>query len=82
VKDFLWAKDAKGNWRPEWTPIGQGMVRFPQFFEMLAASHFAGPLQMHFEYPLGDKPEQVYAAMRRDLAAIRDIIKSTKTPWS
>lgn len=82
VKDFLWAKDAKGNWRPEWTPIGQGMVRLPQFFEMLAAARFAGPLQMHFEYPLGNQPDQVYAAMRRDLAAIRGIIKSTKTPWS
>ena len=70
VKDFLWAKDAKGNWRPQWTPIGEGMVRFKQFFEMLAASHFSGPLQMHFEYPLSGA-EATFAAMKRDLVKLR-----------
>jgi len=70
VKDFLWAKDAKGNWRPQWTPIGEGMVRFKQFFEMLAAAHFSGPLQMHFEYPLSGA-EATFAAMKRDLVQLR-----------
>lgn len=73
VKDFLWAKDAKGNWRPQWTPIGEGMVRFQQFFEMLAAAHFSGPLQMHFEYPLSGA-QATFAAMKRDLAQVRTYI--------
>jgi sugar phosphate isomerase/epimerase len=71
VKDFVWSQDGKGNWRPQWKPLGEGMVRFPQFFGMVAASGFSGPLQMHFEYPLGDDRFGVFAAMKRDLAKLR-----------
>jgi sugar phosphate isomerase/epimerase len=70
VKDFLWGKNAKGDWQPQWKPLGEGMVRFPQFFKMLAASGFDGPLQMHFEYPLGT-PAQTAEYMKRDLATLR-----------
>jgi sugar phosphate isomerase/epimerase len=69
VKDFLWARDTKGLWRPEWKPLGEGMVRFPQFFVMVAASGFSGPLQMHFEYPLNR--DETFPAMKRDLAKLR-----------
>ena len=85
VKDFLWAKDANGNWRPEWVPLGKGMVRIPEFCRMLAAAHFSGPLQLHFEYPLGGANEgkrtltipreQVFSAMRRDLRQLRSWLK-------
>jgi sugar phosphate isomerase/epimerase len=81
VKDFVWGKDAKGAWQPQWKPLGQGMVRFPEFFGMVAASGFDGPLQLHFEYPLGGASEgrtaltipraEVYAAMKQDLAQLR-----------
>lgn len=76
LKDFIWRdKQAK------WTPIGEGQVKFTQFFAMLAATPFSGPVQMHFEYPLGGAQdgkttltiprEQVYASMKSDLAKIR-----------
>jgi sugar phosphate isomerase/epimerase len=81
VKDFIWAPDAKGNWRPEWKPLGQGMVRLPEFFGMVAKSGFSGPLQLHVEYPLGGAEsgktaititrEQVFAAIKRDLSQLR-----------
>jgi sugar phosphate isomerase/epimerase len=81
VKDFLWAKNARGNWEPQWKPLGDGMVRFPQFFGMVARSGFSGPLQLHFEYPLGGANdgkttltmprEEVLAAMKRDLSRLR-----------
>ena len=29
VKDFVWGKDAKGAWRAQWKPIGEGMVKLP-----------------------------------------------------
>jgi sugar phosphate isomerase/epimerase len=70
VKDFVWGKDAKGNWQPQWKPLGQGMVRFPEFFRMVAASGFNGPLQVHFEYEMGD-PAATRLAMKRDLATLR-----------
>ncbi len=80
AKDFVWAKGAKG-WQPQWVPLGEGMVKFPEFFKMVAASGFNGPLQLHFEYSLGGAGggkreltiprEQVYAAMQRDLGRLR-----------
>ena len=81
VKDFVWAKDAKGAWREEWKPIGEGMVKFDQFFGMVAETDFNGPLQLHFEYPLGGANngartltvprDQVLATMKKDLSAVR-----------
>ena len=85
VKDFLWVKDAKGAWKAEWTPLGKGMVHLPQFFGMLAAARFSGPLQLHFEYPLGGADggkstltiprEEVTGAMKRDLQQLRTWLK-------
>lgn len=87
VKDFLWEKDAKGNWKAEWKPLGQGMVRLPQFFDMLAKSGFNGPLQLHFEYPLGGADngkakltvprEEVFTAMKRDLQQLRGYLSKS-----
>ena len=86
LKDFYWKRDAKGAWNDEWTPIGDGMVKFPQFFKMLAARpDFRGPLQVHYEYPLGGaesgKTEltmseaEIFTAMKRDLAKLRGYMK-------
>ncbi len=81
AKDFLWEKDPKGNWKAEWKPLGQGMVKLQQFFDMLAKSGFEGPLQLHFEYSLGGADsgntklsiprEEVFDAMKRDLRQLR-----------
>ena len=43
VKDFAWAKDAKGEWQAQWKPIGEGMVHFPEFFGMVAETPFRRP---------------------------------------
>lgn len=68
LKDFAWARNAKGSthpdpydkslgvegaWVPHWCPIDQGMVRFDSFFEIVKQNGFDGPLQLHVEYPLG-----------------------------
>jgi sugar phosphate isomerase/epimerase len=71
VKDFVWARDAKGKWKEQWTPIGEGMVHWPEFWSMVKQAGFDGPLQVHFEYPLPEAREGTYAAMKRDLAALR-----------
>ena len=78
AKDFIWSKGATG-WQPQWVPLGEGMVRFAEFFPMVRGFH--GPLQLHFEYSLGGAGagkrelsiprEEVYAAMRRDLGRLR-----------
>lgn len=80
VKDFLWEKNAHGQWRPAWKPLGQGMVNLPKFFQMVAGANFAGPLQLHFEYPLNgadegmktvSNPQEVFSAMTSDLKRLR-----------
>jgi sugar phosphate isomerase/epimerase len=81
VKDFRWARNARGEWKVEWCPIGDGMVNFKKFFAMIKEAGFSGPLQMHFEYPLGGAEggarsikiakSEVAAAMRRDLTRLR-----------
>lgn len=84
VKDFLWEKKGPENWRPAWKPLGEGMVRLSEFFRMVAASHFDGPLQLHFEYPLGGAENgkaqvtdqaAVFAQMRRDLQQLRTYLR-------
>lgn len=87
VKDFIWEKNAKGAWREAWQPIGTGMVKFPQFFQLVKAANFNGPLQLHFEYPLGGAENglkkdltlpqaEILAAMKRDTTALRALLVS------
>ena len=84
VKDFIWEKSRRGRWEPVFQPLGTGMVNFPKFLQMVAAADFHGPLQVHFEYPLGGAnngtrtltipQSEVFAAMKRDLGALRQYL--------
>jgi sugar phosphate isomerase/epimerase len=85
VKDCIWEKDANGKWRSEFVPMGTGMVQFPEFFRMLKQSGFNGPLQIHYEYPLGGANDgktkltmpqaEVLAAMQKDVRRLRVYLK-------
>ncbi|MCS7315501.1 MAG: sugar phosphate isomerase/epimerase family protein [Bryobacterales bacterium] len=82
VKDFLWRKNDKGAWVPGWRPLGEGMVNFREFFAMLRQSGFAGPIQLHMEYPelggaaRGDRSVDIprpklLELMRRDVETLK-----------
>lgn len=45
VKDFVW----RGN-RPEWVPLGEGVVDLPGYFKILRSGNFVGPVSIHVEY--------------------------------
>ncbi len=87
VKDFVWKNGPKG-WEAKWTPLGEGMVKFPQFLAMVAKSNFSGPVQVHCEYPLGGADKgattltmdrtAVLAAMRKDLMQLRTWMAEVK----
>ena len=88
VKDFRWTQNEKSAWVPGWCALGEGMVDFKRFFTMAKAAGFAGPLQLHFEYPelggadTGKKTftvpkERLLAIFRRDLAKVRGILRET-----
>ena len=51
VKDFKW-ENKNGKWQVTDTPLGEGMVDFQTFFKQLKSFGFAGPISLHFEYPL------------------------------
>ena len=82
VKDFVWKRvepkqnnqrqksRAKHDWRSEWCPLGEGMVR-PEFFAFLKESGFSGPVSQHFEYEVGTGREMVQA-MKKELAVLKE----------
>lgn len=86
IKDFIWEVDKRGKWEPAWLPLGQGMVHFPEFFSLLGTTSFDGPVQLHFEYPLGGAEngnrqltisrDQIFSAMRRDLHRLRTYLSA------
>lgn len=88
IKDFKWGQNAKGEWRPQWCPLGEGMVNFKRFFPMLRDAKFSGPVQVHYEYGLGgaesgakvlttDK-SKVTAAMRKDLVMLKNWLREAQ----
>ena len=85
IKDFQWAKKA-GKWAIELVPLGEGMVDFRKYFELIKSLKISGPFSMHYEYPLGgaengtkaltiDKAE-VVSAMKKDLTKFREMLSS------
>jgi len=99
LKDFRWPSTIKAAspairtsgilrplYEPEWCPIGEGMVDFRGFFEIVKQNGFSGPVQMHFEYPefggaengdtvLRISKQQLITAVRKDLTYIKGIMR-------
>jgi sugar phosphate isomerase/epimerase len=65
IKDFFWEKRA-GKWEMRMCPLGEGMVRWPEFFAALRTAGFNGPISMHVEYEPADE-----SAIVRDFAFLR-----------
>ena len=67
IKDFYWEK-RDGAWKRRVCPLGEGMVPLAEFFPLLAATGFDGPITLHMEYEIDGHTESA----RRDnvLAAI------------
>jgi L-ribulose-5-phosphate 3-epimerase len=80
IKDFQWAKK-EGGWMPENTPLGQGMVDFKTFFELVKKYNVSGPISIHYEYDLGGAEkgektvslprEKILQPMKQDLQKLR-----------
>ena len=83
VKDFKWANN-NGVSSIEQTPLGEGMVDFKTYFNLLKQYKVEVPVTLHMEYPLGgandgattltvDK-KVVFDAMKRDLRKARQLL--------
>jgi sugar phosphate isomerase/epimerase len=70
IKDFRWNEG-----KPENVPLGEGHVS-SDFFKLLTAANFTGPISLHEEYLDHRKPELVpehLAAIKRDLATLKQL---------
>lgn len=75
IKDFFWEKTSRG-WQQHDCPLGQGMVDWKQYFEILAGSGFHGPVSLHTEYDMaGSTPaaveENSLVAIKQDLEFLK-----------
>jgi sugar phosphate isomerase/epimerase len=71
VKDFRW-----DGVKPVNVPLGEGNIS-AEFFKLLAASDFKGPISLHEEYLDHRKPELVpehLAAIKRDFATLKTML--------
>jgi len=79
-KDFYWEKSG-GKWRSRMCPLGQGMVDYPKFFKLLAASGFSGPISLHVEYKIeasteAQRIEKEMHAIESDFAYLKSVYDS------
>jgi L-ribulose-5-phosphate 3-epimerase len=87
VKDFRWTRQGT-RWATENCPLGQGMVDFRAYAGMLKRHGIAGPVSIHFEYPLGGAEhgnreiavdrKTVLEALRSDLGYLRKVLDSSR----
>lgn len=55
VKDFIWDRSDKGQFKPKDVPVGEGMVPIAEMLRFLAKRRFTGPISLHVEY--ASKPD-------------------------
>ena len=81
IKDFVWGKTEKGDWKHQNVPLGEGMVNFDEFLKEYAMLKVEAPISIHYEYDLGgaetgkkvitmDK-DKIFAMMKKDLEWLR-----------
>lgn len=85
VKDYAWNRAENGQWTRRVVPLGEGIVRLPQFASILKQMQFAGPIEIQAEYPNGGADQgraeltlprdQVLSAMGKDQQTLRRALK-------
>ena len=85
IKDFYWEKKA-GKWQVKSVPLGEGMVDFKKYFEVLKQQGIGGPLSLHCEYDalggaqdgakqLTISKQQFTSIVQKDLSTLRGWLK-------
>ena len=80
IKDFKWVLK-NGVLQKEGCPLGEGIVNWKLFFQLVKEYNINVPLTMHFEYDLGGAengsknpkidPKEIKDAMKRDLILLK-----------
>lgn len=88
VKDFIWSKEGKGEWRAKDVPLGKGMVHLEEALGRLRALHLAGPISLHVEHATmersvgSEEDQRAIDAIRRDWGALKEMLQRTGWPLS
>lgn len=87
IKDFLW-KEVDGKWKPVHVPMGEGMVDFKHFFQLVKEYKINVPVSLHVEYDLGGAEkgkseisipkEEVLGKIEKDLRFLRAVWNEAK----
>ncbi len=83
IKDFKWAERG-GDWVVENVPLGEGMVDFEAYFDLVRQLGIAGPISLHLEYelpeqgPIDRRTRETADLMRTDLARLRDYLRGAQ----
>ena len=82
IKDFVWDKNEKGEWRIKNVPLGEGMVDFKTYFDLYRSFNIEGPVSIHYEYDLGGAEhgrlnptmslEEISKYLEKDLACLKE----------
>ncbi|UCH10617.1 MAG: sugar phosphate isomerase/epimerase [Fidelibacterota bacterium] len=91
IKDFRWVKTG-GAWEILNCPLGEGMVDFKAYLQLVKEYRIEGPISMHFEYPMPSESEETLsleqqrqktvAVMKKDLERLRAMLKEAGLPTS
>ncbi|MDF9795695.1 L-ribulose-5-phosphate 3-epimerase [Catalinimonas alkaloidigena] len=83
MKDFRW-EEKDGKWQVFNTPIGEGMVDFASYFNMLKELNLSAPVSFHYEYEMPEhddslseqqKLARTKEVMKKDLTAVKEMMK-------
>ena len=84
IKDFIWKKN-HDKWAPEVVPLGEGMVNFSRYFDLLKHYQIKCPISIHYEYSLGGAEQgkreismsknDLISAIDKDLATVKRMFK-------
>ncbi|MVM34436.1 TIM barrel protein [Spirosoma sp. HMF4905] len=85
IKDFRWEKKG-AKWVVQDVPLGEGMVDFTTYFQLLKKANLQVPVSLHIEYPMGGAEHgatqlsipknELFSAMKRDLSRLKELWKS------
>ncbi|WP_109434092.1 sugar phosphate isomerase/epimerase [Aquimarina sp. AU119] len=79
IKDFKWIEN-NGIWKKQYTSLGEGMINFDAYFEVLKKYKINVPISIHYEYDLGGAEhgkiptipkEKILKQMKKDIEFIK-----------
>jgi sugar phosphate isomerase/epimerase len=65
IKDFTW-KTVEGKPQPVTVPLGEGMVDWDMYFNLIKELNIVGPITLHVEYPLLENGEEKLSLIHQE----------------